>query len=435
MNNNTQFYDTKVATMRFNLTKLIIAFLCLIFPLVGSANTLDDISFSTLPGDKIQIKLSLSEPAAEPASFTIDNPARIALDFPNTSLNLENRTQDIGIGIARSVSAVEAGGRARVVINLSKLVGYQTSVENNNVFITLNEEGTTRFAGSEIASTTPTDEALSGAAVNVLNIDFKRGEKGEGRLVLVLADPNTPVDMKKRGKQIVVTLKNSSLSEDMERRLDVIDFATPVSTVDAFNHGNDVRLLITAVSDFDHIAYQAEERLTIDVKPIITVVEKDTKKRKKFEYTGERLSLNFQNIEVRAVLQLIADFTGLNMVTSDSVSGNLTLRLKNVPWDQALDIVLKTKGLDKRKSGNVMLIAPAEEIAAREKLELESQKQIVALAPLINESIQINYAKASDLAGLLKSKGSSMLTAQAILPLINGPTNYWFRKLLKILMR
>jgi len=383
--------------------------LCLLPVTAALSNSLKDVSFATLPGDRVQIKLSLQEPADEPTSFTIDNPARIAFDFADTSINLPKKSQDIGIGVARSINAVEAGGRTRVVINLAKLVSYTTAVSGNDVIITLNDDTAGSFSSAVKPSTAKV--AGTGAAVNILNLDFRRGTKGEGRVELTLADPNTAVDMTKRGKQVIVTLKNSALAEDMERRLDVIDFATPVQTVDAFNHGNDVRLIISAISDFDHIAYQADERLTIDLKPIVKKVETE-KQRAKFGYTGERLSLNFQNIEVRAVLQLIADFTGINMVTSDTVSGNLTLRLKNVPWDQALDIVLKTKGLAKRTSGNVMLIAPTEEITAREKLELEASKQIVELTPLISETIQVNYAKATDLATLIQSKDNSFMSAR-----------------------
>jgi len=405
--NNTHT-SPRTTTLRSTLTGILV--LCLLPIAAAFSNALEDVSFATLPGDRVQIKLRMQEPASEPASFTIDNPARIALDFPATTVKLPRKSQDIGIGVARSVNAVEAGGRTRVVINLAKLVGYTTAVSGNDVIITLNDSTAGTFATASEKSAAPS-MAQTAAGVNILNLDFHRGSKGEGRVELTLADPNTAVDMIKRGKQVIVTLKNSALSEDLERRLDVIDFATPVQTVDAFNHGNDVRLIISAISDFDHIAYQADEKLTIDVKPIVKKEEPETGRRK-FAYTGERLSLNFQNIEVRAVLQLIADFTGINMVTSDTVSGNLTLRLKNVPWDQALDIVLKTKGLAKRETGNVMLIAPTEEIAAREKLELEASKQIVELAPLINETIQVNYAKASDLASLIKSKDKSFMSAR-----------------------
>ena len=406
--NNTHISSRTKTTLSSMLTGILV--LCLLPVTAAFSNALQDVSFATLPGDRVQIKLRMQEPASEPASFTIDNPARIALDFPATTVNLPRKSQEIGIGVARSVNAVEAGGRTRVVINLAKLVGYTTAVSGNDVIITLNDSSAGAFATATEKPAAATT-AQTAAGVNILNLDFRRGSKGEGRVELTLADPNTAVDMVKRGKQVIVTLKNSALSEDLERRLDVIDFATPVQTVDAFNHGSDVRMIISAISDFDHIAYQADEKLTIDVKPIIKKEEPETARRK-FGYTGERLSLNFQNIEVRAVLQLIADFTGINMVTSDTVSGNLTLRLKNVPWDQALDIVLKTKGLAKRESGNVMLIAPTEEIAAREKLELEASKQIVELAPLINETIQVNYAKASDLAALIQSKEKSFLSAR-----------------------
>ena len=372
------------------------------------ANTLDEISYSTLPGDRVQIRLGMGEATNEPTSFTIDNPARIAFDFPDTKVELKNKTQEISVGVARSITAIQAGGRTRVVINLAKLVGYDTEVNGNEVLITLNDK-TASFAKSNTESSVVVGNNRSSQSADILGLDFRRGSKGEGRVEMTLADPNTPVDMKKRGKQVFITLKNTSLPEQLERRLDVIDFATPVTTVDAFNNGNDVRIIISTTTDFDHIAYQADEKLTVDIKPI-TKLDDDKKQKRKFPYTGERLSLNFQNIEVRAVLQLIADFTGINMVTSDTVGGNLTLRLKNVPWDQALDVVLKTKGLAKRTTGNVMLIAPTEEIAAREKLELEAAKQVSELAPLISESIQINYAKAEDLAKLIKSKDKSLLS-------------------------
>ncbi len=384
--------------------------LLLMAPALLWANTLEDIDFTTLPGERIQIRLKLAEPAPEPSTFTIDNPARIALDLPNTKLGLTQRSKDIDVGVARRVTAVEAGGRTRVVINLAKLIGYETRVQGNEIILTLSEKSGRGTGFTTVVAEGTAAPAIGGADINVLNIDFRRGLKGEGRVIVTLADPNTPVDMKKRGKQLIVTIKNSKLPEKLERRLDVTDFATPVRTVDAFNHGNDARIVISAITDFDHIAYQANEKLTLDVKPVPKKEELVGKEKRKFPYTGERLSLNFQNIDVRAVLQLIADFTGLNMVVSDSVSGTLTLRLKNVPWDQALDIILKTKGLAKRESGNVMLIAPTEEIAAQEKLELEAKKQVVELAPLVNETIQVNYAKASELADLIKSKEQGLLS-------------------------
>ncbi|VAX13582.1 Type IV pilus biogenesis protein PilQ [hydrothermal vent metagenome] len=385
------------------------------------SNELNNITYNTLPGDKIQIRLSMTQKVQEPASFTIDKPARIAFDFPSTSVNLPTKTTPIGVGVARSITAIQAGNRTRVVVNLSKLVGYNTAVEGNSVIITLNDNSFSSFSSQGNTDGGMKLSSQPGSSANILNIDFHRGEKGEGRVVVTLADPNTAVDIKKHGQEVLVTFKNSALSEDLERRMDVIDFATPVKTIDAFNLGNDVRLVITASGPFDHIAYQADEKLTIDIKPIVKTVD-EKKKKRQFGYTGERLSLNFQNIEVRAVLQLLADFTGINMVTSDTVSGNITLRLKNVPWDQALDIVLKTKGLAKRQTGNVMLIAPAEEIAAREKLELEASKQIVELAPLESQTIQINYAKAEKLAQLFKKKDTALLSSRGSV-IVDSRTN------------
>lgn len=402
---NQNGYASRIISATGLLSAMLL--MLLVSPQVQAQNSLSDITYSTLPGDKVQIKLKLEHALqTEPASFTIDNPARIAFDLPDTRLGLDERTKDVGVGVARSVTTAEAGGRTRVVLNLSKLVSYTTTLEGNDVVITLNESGETTFAATDDGR----DKTRArGASVNVLDLDFRRGASGEGRVEMTLADPNTTVDMKRRGSQVVVTLKNSALEEKLERRVDVQDFATPVSTVDAFNQGNDVRVVINTVGEFEHIAYQADQRLTIDVKPVVKDKEEERPRHREV-YTGEKLSLNFQNIEVRAVLQLIADFTGINMVTSDTVSGNVTLRLKNVPWDQALDLILKTKGLDKRQNGNVMLIAPAEEIAAREKLELEANKQVEALAPLINETIQVNYAKASEMAALLKTKGSEFLS-------------------------
>ncbi|VAW94915.1 Type IV pilus biogenesis protein PilQ [hydrothermal vent metagenome] len=369
---------------------------------LANANTLTDISYSTLPGDQVQIQLTLSDGAFEPGSFTVDNPARIALDLPNTSSSIKQKKQQIGVGIARYITAVEAGDRTRVVINLTRLVPYQTLVDGNHIFLTLNTDSSALAAPVNATKDAKgNSNQVLDSSENISNVDFRRGAKGEGRIIITLNNPNIPIDMQKRGDRVVLSIPQGKLPADIERRMDVLDFATPVDTVDAFNSGGGVKIVIQAHGKFDHIAYQTDNNFIVDVKPII--INEEKKLRKKFEYTGERLSLNFQNIDVRAVLQLIADFTGLNLVTSDTVTGNLTLRLKNVPWDQALDIILKTKGLDKRKSGNVMLIAPAEEIAAREKLELEANKQIEELAPLENASIQINYAKALSFKELFES--------------------------------
>ncbi len=394
MCNQTESLITSVKQHRF---KLLTALLFLLGSSSAVANSLKDIYFNALPGERVEIQLSMTEAAALPNTFTIDQPARIALDFPNTNVALDKKTHEINIGIARSLTAVEAGGRTRVVINLAKLTEYNTTVEGNNVFIIIGASGKKQHGSFN-------KPVLSkrGTIENITNIDFRRGSKGEGRVVINLTDPNTPVDIVKRGTKVLVTIKNNKLPTKLERRLDVIDFATPVQTVDAFNQGADTKIIITSAGKYEHLAYQTNNLLTIDVKKEVKLSEDEAKKkRKNYVYSGERLSLNFQNIEVRAVLQLIADFTGINMVTSDTVDGELTLRLKNVPWDQALDIILKTKGLDKRQNGNVMLIAPAEEMAQRDKIELEARKSIQELAPIITETIQVNYSSAIDFVKLI----------------------------------
>ena len=371
-----------------------------------SGVTLNEISYSSLPGDRVQVELQLSGPVDEPLSFAIDNPARVALDFPGVSLNLAQKTAEIGVGMARSVTAVEAAGRTRVVLSLVKLVPYSMRVDGNRVLLTLDSAATA--AGPAFLSRQMTDADSEG---RIENVDFRRGVEGSGRVIVTLSNPSTVVDTREEGGRIIIEFLNVTLPEHLQRRLDVIDFATPVRIVDTVQRGKNVRMTVESTGVYDHLAYQSDDLFTLEVKPI-SEAEQEQADKDKFGYTGERLSLNFQNIEVRAVLQLIADFTGLNLVASDTVTGNLTLRLKNVPWDQAMDIILKTKGLAMRQSGNVILVAPSEEIAAREKLELESQKQIEELAPLRSEFVQVNYAKASDMAALLKAEENSLLSGR-----------------------
>ena len=370
----------------------------------ASGNTLQAVDFAELPGNKTQITLTLSKPAPAPLSFTIDNPARIALDFPDTSNGLEQRSQNIGIGMTESLTAVEAQGRTRVVVNLVDMVPYEAHTDGNQVILIVQNAGSGQSDTAAIAS-----RASGGGNDTISNIDFRRGEDGQGRVIVSLSDPSIPVDMQQQGGKIIVDFYRAALPEELERRLDVLDFATPVKTIDTYTRGNNVHMVITPMGDYDYLAYQSNNQFTIEVKAL-TKAEVEASKKDELGYSGERLSLNFQDIEVRSVLQLIADFTGINVVVSDTVNGSLTLRLKNVPWDQALDIILKTKGLAMRQTGNVMLVAPSEEIAAREKLELESLKQIEELEPLYSEFIQVNYAKAADLAGLLKSADTTLMS-------------------------
>ena len=398
-------------SLRVRLLRLLtVPFIWLVWFSAANAQdlaTLDDVSYSQLPGNRVQVQLLLSQPISDPLNFAIDNPARIAIDFPGVKVNLGQRTTNIGVGMARSVTAVEAAGRTRVVLNLIKLVPYDIKADGNSVLITLDSTGQSSDSAMTSDELPRATTAMAGRSIE--NVDFRRGENGEGRIIVTLSDPSVVIDTKEEGGRIIVDFVGTDLPERLTQRLDVLDFATPVKSVATRQRGSSVRMTIVAGGQYETLAYQSDDLYTLDVKPV-TDEEREERKKREQTFTGERLSLNFQNIEVRAVLQLIADFTGLNLVASDTVGGNLTLRLKNVPWDQALDIILKTKGLAMRQTGNVILVAPSEEIAAREKLELESQKQIEELAPLRSEFIQVNYAKAGTLAGLLKAEGNSLMT-------------------------
>lgn len=362
---------------------------------------------------------------AAPRGYTIEQPARIALDLPGVSNKLGVKNRELGMGNARSVTVVEAKDRTRLIINLTNLSPYNTRTEGNNLFVQVGTGVATSATTTAAAPVTapaaaaprPAEAAAPVSApaapkvfgaVNksISNIDFQRGEQGEGNVVINLSDASVSPDIQERGGKIILNFNRTQLPEALRVRLDVKDFATPVQFVSATGKGDDASIVIEPVGAFDYLAYQTENKLTLSVKPL---TQEDAEKRQadRFAYTGEKLSLNFQDIDVRSVLQLIADFTDLNLVASDTVAGNITLRLQNVPWDQALDLVLKTKGLDKRQVGNVLLVAPAEEIAAREKQELESQKQIAELAPLRRELIQVNYAKAADMAKLFQSVTSA----------------------------
>jgi type IV pilus assembly protein PilQ len=369
-----------------------------------AGTNLKDVTFTSLPGDSVQMRLTFSGAASNPGSFTITNPARIVLDFANTGSALDWKNKNIGIGFAKSITAVEAGDRTRVILNLVQLIPFESEVSGNNVIVTLagSRSAAAQTAATPAAAAAPA--AATGALHRITGIDFRRGKGGEGKIIVDLSDEDTPVSTGEAGSQIFVEFGDTNLPSKLLQRLDVIDFATPVQYIEASQSGDRARLTISPAGDYEYLAYHTGKSYTIEVKETPKEVQEAAKKDV-FGYTGERLSLNFQDIEIRAVLQLIADFTGLNMVTSDSVQGNLTLRLKNVPWDQALDIVLKTKGLAMRKAGNVIMVAPAQEVAAQEKLELEANKQIEELAPIRTTLIQVNYAKAAELAELLKEKG------------------------------
>ena len=375
-----------------------------------AANKLEAVDVQTLPGQQLQLTLRLSGPAPEPLSFTIDNPARISLDLPKTALALPSRRIDVRSGGLDTILAAEANGRTRLVMNLDRLLPYQTKVSGNTIVVNIGSALATAAAGSADtrAAAAPTRAgAAASAAREIRSVDFRRGGEGMGRLIVNLSDPRTPINLRQQGNQIVVDFAGAAVPNRLVRRFDALDFATPVSTFDVMRADDGTRIVISANGDFEQLAYQSDDQYVVEIQP---ARKAQAAAEEKPTYTGERLTLNFQDIETRAVLQLLADASGQNIVVSDSVSGSVTLRLQNVPWDQALDIVLRTKGLDKRRTDNVIIVAPSDELAAREKAELAARKDIQELAPLRSEYLQVNYAKAGDLAELIKSQGGTLLS-------------------------
>jgi type IV pilus assembly protein PilQ len=382
----------------------------------GTPNKLEAIDVQNLSGQQLQLTLRHSAPPAEPVAFTIDNPARISLDLANTALALPSRRVDVRAGGVDSILAAEAAGRTRLVLNLDRVLPYQVRVSGNDVILLIgggSSSPSAAAAASSGASGSPSAPRSASAAPSgpraIRGIDFRRGAGGTGRVIVRLSDPRTPASLRQLGNQIVVDFAGAEIASNLARRYDAADFATPVSGFDVVRVGDGVRIAISANGDFEQLAYQSDDQYVVEVQPARKAAQKAEDKR---VYTGERLTLNFQDIETRAVLQLLADASGQNIVVSDSVSGSVTLRLQNVPWDQALDIVLRTKGLDKRKNDNVIIVAPTEELASREKAELAARQDVQQLAPLRSEYLQVNYAKAADLADLIKSQGDGGLLSR-----------------------
>jgi type IV pilus assembly protein PilQ len=376
-------------------------------------NKIEKIDFSALSGGRVSIRVQLKEPIANPpAGFTLNNPARIALDFPRVGNGLEKNNIANEQGALKSVSLAQAKDRTRMVLNLSKNVGYNTVVSGNEVIITL--QGNDNLAASAPVTETRFAESKANSDQEhaITNVDFVRGKNGEGRIVVDLSDANTGINIKQKGKVITVDFVNTDVPAELQRRLNVINFNTPVLYVDTMKQGKNGRMVIEPKGNWEQSAYQADNKFIIDVRQVIEDPNKLVKGNK-LGYAGEKLSLNFQNIEVRSVLQVIADFTGLNIITSDTVTGNLTLRLKDVPWDQAMDIIMQNKSLSMRKTGNVILVAPADEVAAKEKAALESTKALEDLEPLRTESFTLKYQKAEDFQNLLNGQAAMMAGAGA----------------------
>jgi type IV pilus assembly protein PilQ len=378
----------------------------------ADAPKLESIDVTPLPGQQLQLTMRLSGPAPQPLSFTIDNPARISFDLPNTELALPQRRIDVHTSGLDSILAAEAKDRARLVLNLDKLVPYDTRVDGNNIVVLL---GSANPAGATVNTSNGAINAVArvgsradtSGARELRSIDFRRGADGSGRVIVKLSDPHIHINLRQLGNQIVVDFTDAGLPAPLMRRYDATDFGTPVSAFDVTRVGNGARIAINATGDYEQLAYQSDDQYVVEVQP---KRKAQVAQDEKIQYTGERLTLNFQEIETRAVLQLLADASGQNIVVSDSVNGNVTLRLQNVPWDQALDIVLRTKGLDKRRQDNVIIVAPQEELAAREKADLAAKKDIQELAPLRAEYVQVNYAKAAEMAALIKTQNGSLLS-------------------------
>jgi type IV pilus assembly protein PilQ len=388
------------------LTALIVGSTLLSAARAADSNTLTGIDVRPMAGQQLQLTLKLSGPAPQPSSFTIDDPARISVDLPGTTLAMPSRRIDVRSGGLDTINAAEANNRSRVVLMLDKMMPYTMQVEGNNIVITLGQVGQT--VASTVSSPASSESAAPPAGGrSIQNIDFRRTVDGAGRVIVRLSDPHTPINLRQVGDQVVVDFAGTELPRNLMRRFDASDFGTSIRSFDATRSGNDARLIISATGDFEQLAYQTNDEYVVEIQP---QRKPDTSQVQQRVYTGAKMTLEFQDADVRAILELLADTGGQNIVVNDSVHGNITLRLQNVPWDQALDIVMRTKGLDKRQDGNVIIVGPADEIAAREKSELAAQKDLQELEPLRSEYLQVNYAKASDLAGLIKSTGRSLLS-------------------------
>lgn len=379
----------------------------------GAINNLE---FSTLAGNQVQVQLEMDGPIVEPKIFQTDNPSRIALDFAGVKSNLAKKSFPINQGAAGTVYVVEASGRTRVIINLIEKVPYETKIEGNKFYVVLKSSGTVAAVNRAVQQAPAAKDSVISKFLpeqNIKSIDFRRGPNGEGRLLLGLSAANTVVDAKQNAGKVVLSFLNTRLPESLVKSFDVSDFATPVQKIEASPRGDSVNIVITPNNgNYDYSSYQSDNLLTVEFRPL-TPAEKEAQQKEKFPYIGNKLSLNFQDIEVRSVLQILADFTELNIIAADSVAGNVTLRLNDVPWDQALELILKSKGLAKRQNGNVVMVAPVAEIMKIEQEELDSKKIFEELEPLKTENIQINYAKAGEICGVLMGVGNNSQGGQS----------------------
>src|SRR4051794_27909923 len=386
----------------------------------AQGNTIEAFDVSQ-QGGKTVVRVTTKEPLGNvPPNFAVSNPPRIAFDFPNTANGLGRSSQDISQGELRSMNVVQGTDRTRLVLNLRRPVMHEASIEGRDMLITLSEATVSQTAPGGQAARFADGRPDTKHAIR--DVDFRRGRSGEGRIVVDLSDTTTGIDIRQQGQNIIVEFLRTALPDNLRRRLDVVDFGTPVNTVSTFQQGENVRMVIEPKGQWEHTAYQSDTQFVLEVKPVSPDPSRASQRGR---YTGEKLSLNFQNVEVRAVLNVIADFTDLNIITSDTVAGNITLRLKDVPWDQALDIILQTRGLDSRRSGNVIWIAPRDELATREKLALEAQQQISDLEQTRTESFQMSYQKAQDVQRLLSDANQRILSKRGS-AVVDARTNTLF---------
>jgi type IV pilus assembly protein PilQ len=374
----------------------------------ASANAIQAVTATISQGGNVMVRIALKDaPTAVPAGFQITSPSRLSFDFPNTANATGRNAQDVSQGDLRTLNLIQVGDRTRLVLNMTRTVPFETRIEGNAIIVLLTGAG--GIASGVAPAPTRFAEDTGGTRTHrILNIDFRRTAEGAGNVIIDLGDNNTGIDVRQSGRNLVVEFQRAQLPQHLQRRLDVTDFGTPVQFISAQQSGSTVRLEVTPRGQWEQSAYQADNRFILEVKPVVEDPNRLGGGQRR--YTGDKLSLNFQNVEVRAVLQVLADFTGLNIITSDTVSGNLTLRLKDVPWDQAMDIILQAKGLDLRKTGNVMWIAPRDELATRDKLEAESRQQLADLEPVRTETFQLNYARADAFQKILTDPQQRVLS-------------------------
>lgn len=355
-----------------------------------------DIQFASLPGDQFEIKLMFSGTPPAPKTYEIGNPARVVMDFPGVGSALSQKKYALGFENARDAVVIADGSRTRLIVNLTESAPFASATDGNTVTLRVGADNSSGIANMSAQATRAAAESgdFSTGGPAITEIDFRRGKDGSGTISIDLSQPSVNVDIDRNSSQITLSFYQTTLPERLDRRLDVVDFATPVQTVDSKQEGSKTVVAIEASGQYDYLAYQADGQYVVNIKPLSDA--EIAEQSKKFAFNGERLTLNFQNIEVRSVLQIIAEFTSLNLVASDTVTGSITLRLDNVPWDQALEIILKAKGLDKRQEGNVLMVAPSAEIAEQERLQVEANKQLQELAPLETAFVRIKYADARE---------------------------------------